>query len=134
MGVACDQNRRGVGGVWGRRRIVGPVGVADPLRCSSSSDAVADDRPCARGVAKGELERNGEALNGGDWPMDRNSSTLDAEKERGTESECSDVPSGADPVKKQKLRNNSINNDIFHPNQINIPVQKDVIVAQMMNR
>jgi hypothetical protein len=57
---ACDQNRRGVGGVWGRwgsRRNVGPVGVAEPLRCSSSSDAVADTRPCARGVAKGEFER-----------------------------------------------------------------------------
>jgi len=78
---------------------VGPVGVADPLRCSSSSDAVADTRPCARGVAKGELERNGLPFNGGDWPTDRNSSTLDAEKERGMESECAVVPSGAaDPV------------------------------------
>lgn len=27
-----NQNRRGVGGVWGRRRVGGPVGVADPLR------------------------------------------------------------------------------------------------------
>ena len=77
---------------------MGPVGVADPLRCSSSSDAVADARPRARGVAKGELERNGLLLNGGDWPADRNSSTLDADKERGMASECSVVPSGTDPV------------------------------------
>jgi len=77
---------------------VGPVGVADPLRCSSSSDAVADIRPCARGVAKGELERYRLPLKDGDWPTDRNSSTLDADKERGMESDCSIVPSGPDPV------------------------------------
>ena len=76
---------------------MGPVGVTDPLRCRSSSDAVADTRP-ARGVAKGELARNGLPPNGGDWPADRNSSTLDAEKERGIESDCSVAPSGADPV------------------------------------
>jgi hypothetical protein len=52
-------------------------------------------------VAKGELERK-LLLNGGDWPADRNSSTLEAEKERGMESECPVVPSFADPVKKQK--------------------------------
>ena len=31
-GEGENQNKRGVGGVGGRRRIGGPVGVADPLR------------------------------------------------------------------------------------------------------
>ena len=128
----CNQNRSGVGGVWGRRRIVGPVGVADPLRCSSSSDAVPDPRPCARGVAKGEFERYRLPPNGGDWPTDRKSSTLDAEKERGMESECSIALSGPDPVKKQKLRHKVYQLPRSSPKEKNIPVQKEVIVAQMV--
>ena len=98
-----DQNSRGVGGVGGGRRIVGPVGVADPLRRSSSSEAVEDARPCARGVANGEPEpeRYGLLLSGGDWPVERNSSMLDAECERQRNSGCSCGLSGPDPVKKQ---------------------------------
>jgi len=54
-----NQNKRGVEGVEGRRHIGVPVGVADPLRWSSSSEAAAGTRPYARGVANGELERCG---------------------------------------------------------------------------
>jgi hypothetical protein len=61
-----NQNKRGVEGVEGRRRIGGPVSVADPLRWTSSSEAVASTRLYARGVANGELERCGLPPSGGE--------------------------------------------------------------------
>jgi len=61
-----NPNKRGVEGVEGRRHIGGLVGVADPLRWSSSSEAIAGTRPYARGVPNGELERCGLPPSGGE--------------------------------------------------------------------
>lgn len=51
------------------------------------------------------------------------------------ESESPVAPSDPVPVKKQKLREKYISFHVLDlKNRRNIPVQKDVIVAQMMNR